>query len=197
MPSHYTDNDQALIAACLEGSEEAWVHFDAKYRRLIAAVAARAAGYTGEGIDDDVAHVYEKLLEDDRRRLRKWRGTCKFSTYLAQVARNLCIDRLRQRIRRPDETALDDVPESAAPGNTAADQMNQDEEHEALRNALNKLPEKQAKILSMRMQGRSIREIAQITGMPVGTVSVENSRALARLRKLLENPDDGPAGSKR
>ena len=59
-------------------------------------------------------------------------------------------------------------------------------QHAALRTAIAALPEKQALILKLRIEGKSLRDIAELLNRPVGTISVENSRAMARVRTHLE-----------
>lgn len=58
-----------------------------------------------------------------------------------------------------------------------------------LRKALEKLPMNSREVLILReLEGLSYREIAEITGMPTGTVMSSLSRARNRLRKILRDP---------
>jgi len=55
-----------------------------------------------------------------------------------------------------------------------------------LRKALEKLPPNSREVLILReLEGKSYKEIADITGMPVGTVMSSLSRARGRLRQVL------------
>jgi RNA polymerase sigma factor (sigma-70 family) len=73
---------------------------------------------------------------------------------------------------------------------TDGDSHEMDEEteirHAALQAAIEALPERQAIIMRMRIQGKSLRDIAHLLNRPVGTVSVESSRAMECMRTLLE-----------
>lgn len=55
---------------------------------------------------------------------------------------------------------------------------------------LSNLPKEECKLLSMRFyEGLSQREIAERTGIPLGTVKMRMVRALERLRDLIERED--------
>jgi RNA polymerase sigma factor (sigma-70 family) len=56
---------------------------------------------------------------------------------------------------------------------------------DALRSALEQLPEKQSIIVRLRLQGKTLNDIAAITKRPLGTIAVENSRALSKLRSAV------------
>lgn len=153
-----------------------------QYRRLIRSTAAQLRhrqDVASVDTDDLEHHIYQKLLEDDRRRLRAWQGRARFSTYLVQVTRNLVLDYYALRNKGPlaeEYQASDEVEHDAG-----------EEEAQTLRRAafdsvLKSLPEKQAILIRLRLEGKTLNEIAEITGRPLGTISVENSRALVKLR---------------
>jgi RNA polymerase sigma-70 factor (ECF subfamily) len=180
------DSEQDLIRDCIAGIPDAWACLKERYQRLIRAVVVRTSAMDESGVDDLEATVYQKLLEDQCRRLRAWRGQARFSTYLVQVTRNLVLDWVDKQKRTLDTDPIDERTESAAP----ATNHELDEEvalqHAALRAAIQALPEKQALIMRLRIEGKSLRDIAQLLHRPVGTVSVESSRAMERMRRMLE-----------
>jgi RNA polymerase sigma-70 factor, ECF subfamily len=69
-----------------------------------------------------------------------------------------------------------------------------------VRKALEKLPPNFREVLILReLEGMSYREIADITGMPAGTVMSSLSRARGRLRQVLTtlmNVDAGATSSR-
>lgn len=188
MASHLYESEQALVAACAEGDAAAWQAFVTAYGRLIEATAAKVnlRGSAAADLDDLVAHVYEKLLDDGCRRLRAWQGRARFSTYLVQVVRNLALDFAERFQRGPAMTPLEERPEAPAPTPETDEEETMALQVKALRVALDRLPPRQAVIVRMRLEGASLRDIAALLKRPVGTVSVENSRALQRLRTLME-----------
>ena len=175
----------ALIEACLAGQPEAWNQFTVQYRRLIRSTAARVrARYqsTSADTDDLESHIYQRLLEDDQRRIRAWQGRARFSTYLVQVTRNLALDYYDLRNQRPVPEEYQAQVEESYVGETLEDQEVQEARKNAFRQALDELPAKQALIIRLRLEGKTLGEIATITGRPLGTISVENSRAIEKMR---------------
>ena len=180
------ETEQELIAACLSGEPEAWHAFKQRYARLIRAAALRTSSVDEATLDDLEAIVYQKLLEDRCRRMRAWQGRARFSTYLVQVTRNLVLDWVDSQRRSVNTLPLDDRTDAPA----ASQEPGTDEavacQAKALHEAIARLPERQAVIMRMRLAGQSLRDIAHLLGRPVGTVSVESSRAMEKLRTLLE-----------
>ena len=64
--------------------------------------------------------------------------------------------------------------------------MLQNDSGALVRKALEKLPSNSREVLILReLEGMSYKEIADITGMPMGTVMSSLSRARGRLRQVL------------
>lgn len=199
MASYSPEEDMALVAQCAAGDPEAWKTFMHAYGRLIHHVANRLKPDAVQGIDveDTVGHVYEKLLENQCGRLRAWRGHAKLSTYLALVARNLILDFLASRSKGPRLHPLEYAESVAVVSADPGEQEITSLRLRALREAMLELSPGQALIVKLRLQGMSLREIAAMLKRPVGTVSVENSRALARLREKMLAPPASPQAESR
>lgn len=86
----------------------------------------------------------------------------------------------RQRAKLPHGS----VPlDSLVGGNGRSDEL-----LEELFRAVSRLPERQRRIVLLRyFDGLSVREVAEATGRPVGTVTKYLSRAHRRLRQLLKD----------
>lgn len=180
------ESEAELIGACIEGIPDAWVAFKERYQTLIRAVVVRTSAVDDTTIDDLEALVYQKLLEDRCRRLRNWRGRARFSTYLVQVTRNQVLDWVDTQKRTLSAAPMDERSDAAVASVDFAADEETATQYAALRQAIQTLPEKQAVIMRLRIEGHSIRDIAQLLHRPVGTISVENSRAMVRVRALLE-----------
>lgn len=188
MTSNRYKSDDALIAACLADDPDAWSHFMAQYRRLIRSTSAKVRhknDVASVDTDDLEHHIYQKLLEDDRRRLRAWQGRSRFSTYLVQVTRNLVIDYYALRDKGPLAVEYPLEAPAADPGAEAAREEQDTLRRAVFESAMKQLPEKQAILIRLRMEGKTLSEIATITGRPLGTIGVENSRAMTRLREAI------------
>ena len=107
------------------------------------------------------------------------------STWIFTIARNKRIDRLR-RENRPVADVTD--PAFAADAPELGDfVVMRKQEDEKIRHALKNLPEEQAKmIFSAYYEEKSHREIADESGIPLGTVKSRIRLALNRLRAHLD-----------
>jgi len=107
--------------------------------------------------------------------------------WLMKIVRNTCYTWLHAN-RPPEEaTEFDEnvfPPDSHAPN--PEEIVLQNDSNTLVRKALEMLPENSREVLILReLEGMSYKEIADITGMPVGTVMSSLSRARARLRQAL------------
>ncbi len=181
------ESEQELISACIEGDPNAWSALKQRYQRLIRATVARTSAVDEATLEDLEALVYQKLIEDGCRRLRNWRGRARFSTYLVQVTRNQVLDWVDTQKRTLPTQPMDERSDAPTASEDYAAMEEAKLHADLLHEAIRALPEKQAVIMRLRIEGKSLRDIAQLLKRPVGTISVENSRAMERLRAALEN----------
>ncbi len=110
-----------------------------------------------------------------------YRTSSRFTTWLFHIARNVARDELRSRRRRPqfatpsDEQGIDAAPSSTGP---LAERV---EQREVVLRALGELAERDRVLIILRdVRGCSYEEIAERTGMQLGTVKSGLNRARAR-----------------
>jgi RNA polymerase sigma-70 factor, ECF subfamily len=105
-----------------------------------------------------------------------------FRPWLYTVSRRLVIDRLRERAARPAETILSDVTRLP----TADDPTEKLVVQETVRRALMALrPDHRAVLIDVYYRGLSGTEVAEIRGIPVGTVKSRTYYALRALREVI------------
>ncbi len=103
------------------------------------------------------------------------------ATFVAMIARRRIIDRARKRARVNEGHELPEVP--------VAPQLEQNEDARRAAAALEALPEDKRKVLWLSIhQGMSHGEIAEATGLPLGTVKSHFRRGLQAVRELLREP---------
>jgi len=117
------------------------------------------------------------------RALPSFDGRSKFSTWVYRIATNAALDEVRRIRRRPlpvDAEIL--APAPVADGSAAVDAQI------AVRGALEKMPEEFRVAMVLRhVADLDYAEIAEILGVPVGTVRSRLSRGREQLAELLGN----------
>ncbi|MHC4176168.1 MAG: RNA polymerase sigma factor [Planctomycetota bacterium] len=112
-------------------------------------------------------------------RLGTLRRPGRFASWILGIARRKAIDLWHERSKRPPQTVPPDCIVARSDGRL-------NERVEKALEAIDRLPERQRQVVLYRYcDGLAVREIAEATGSPVGTVTKCLSRALARLRKTL------------
>lgn len=173
-------DDSSLVAAAQAGDRAA---LDALLRRHYDHIYAVCRRITGQ--DADAADAAQEALLAIVRGLPRFDGRAKFSTWAHRIAHNACIDELRRRGRRPDPGLpdLETRPRTDGPAldESVADRLRTDE-------ALQALPEDFRAAVVLRDQlGMDYAEIAEVLGIPPGTVRSRIARGRAALARSLGN----------
>ena len=160
--------------------ETALPHLDAAY------TLARHLLRNDHDAEDAVHDAYLRAI----RYFDGYRGG-DMRAWLLTIVRNTCYTRLRRRRAQPDSAEYDETLHDA-PG------LIEDPEAEVLRGALRdaleqaiaSLPVEFREVVILRdVQGLSYAEIAEVAGIPVGTVMSRLSRARQRLQRALPIED--------
>ncbi len=109
-------------------------------------------------------------------------------TFVMTIARRRLIDRTRRAGRRPNLQSLAE-PELIAES-VARDQAEIQDDVRVVREAMDQLRPEQREVLGMSLvQGHSHQQVAERTGMPLGTVKSHARRGLMRIRGMLDKSD--------
>lgn len=148
-----------------------------KMRRLLFVVAG--------GEPEDREDLEQEILAELFLALPKFREDSRFSTFLYRFTRNKAIDHLRRRSRQRRHGPLGVV--EAGPESDPVGELIAAETAAAVRAALAELPEVERTMLYLKdAEERSIREVAEIVGVPDGTVKSRLSRSRRKLARMLE-----------
>ncbi len=181
------DSDSTLVERCLSGQDAAWEDLVRLHTRRVYGLCYRFTGKDSEA-QDLTQEVFMRVF----RALGGFRSTeGSFATWLTRLTRNLLIDHYRrtrnERITDSIEEQLPRVEEGfvaiARPDSALAGR----EASELLQSALAKLsPELRETIILRDLQEMEYREIAQVLGIPEGTVKSRLNRGRAELGRLLK-----------
>lgn len=143
---------------------------------------------------DMAADAVQEAFTTALQRVADFRGEASLGTWLHRIVYNKAIDLLRRRGREAaltDEQAeLDENEDRLAPGASWARPPDEillgAEARRALQEALAQLTPAQRLVFEMReIEGRPTEEVAEVLGIPTGTVRVHLHRARMKLRTLL------------
>lgn len=171
------EDDRTLVAAALDGRPEAFATLVERYDRAVYHLAYRTLHDTEEARD-----VAQEAFFKAYRSLRTFKPGAKFSTWIFAIAYHACCDRLNRRRRYSNE----ELPERADPSAGPEAEAIAGDESRRLRSAIGELPEKYRAVITLyHLQGQQYEEIAQVLGIPIGTVKTHLFRAKEQLRRLL------------
>jgi RNA polymerase sigma-70 factor (ECF subfamily) len=115
--------------------------------------------------------------------------------WLLTIVRNSCWTWLRANRAREVATALEDAEEPADTTASAEEDLVRRADGARLRRALEDLPAEFREVTVLReLEELSYREIAEVAGIPVGTVMSRLSRARRRLQTALARPAPAEVG---
>jgi RNA polymerase sigma-70 factor (ECF subfamily) len=170
--------DAELVNAVLDGEKQAFARLVERYERPVRAVAQDILG-RGTLAHDVAQDAFVKAYVN----LRALRKPAAFGPWLMKITRRCALATAGQS---PGEKALD-CAQDIAP-ESIDDRL--DEQKQRLLAAVLKLPESQKQVVMLRyFADCSVRDVAEMLGRSVGTVTKQLSRAHKRLRNILERSE--------
>ena len=177
--------EAVLIDAAKSGDQEAFRQIVERYQGAVYNLAYRMLGDPEEA-EDAAQEIFVRLY----RQLDRYDPERKFSTWTLAIATNYCIDQLRRR--RMQLVPLENIipwarARDAGPEGEALTRESRDE----VQRLLKQLPEKYRAPLVLRYwEDLSCAEIAEILGVPEGTIKTQIHRARKQLGKMLEGAEE-------
>jgi RNA polymerase sigma-70 factor, ECF subfamily len=194
-------DDRELAVAAAGGDRRALDALLHRHADLVHRVCRRVTGDP-----DDALDAAQEALIAVSRRIGSYDGRSQFTTWLYRVATNAALDELRRRGRRPrpDASLSGPMPTMVAGGSAGAGAaglggavVRGPAEAVVARidvdAALARLPEEFRVAVVLRDLGDlDYAEIAEVLGVPIGTVRSRIARGRAALATVLGNRDDAP-----
>jgi len=182
-------DESAIIQRCKQGDLSAFDELVRLYEKQVYSFAYRLTGNYDDA-NDISSEAFVKVFNS----INTFRGDANFSTWLFRVVTNLYLDerkRSKAHLNVPldeyidlEESTVTRQIEDSSPGPEQL--LEQMERAEALNALIQQLPDYQrAMVLLYHTQGRSYEDIAEIMGLPIGTVKSRLNRARLSLREKL------------
>jgi RNA polymerase sigma-70 factor (ECF subfamily) len=190
-----TFDDRTIVDAVLAGDRNAFRILVDREGASVVASCARVLGDRGEAED-----VAQEAFVIAYRSLGTWRADGAFGAWLSRIAVRLAVRRAqtRKQVAWLDPLAAEadqpnqerfrtmGVGDAVDPAHT----LLRTERHAQIRAAVASLDEPYREVVALRFFAeRSLQEIAEATGRPLGTVKTHLHRGLGRLRRVLEESD--------
>ncbi len=196
----------AVKAAQADGrhadARERYAELVARHQRRASRIAfhyLRDAADADEAVQDAFVKAYSHL--------HSFREELPFEVWFTRILINGCLDRIKARTRRERWiTSMPDGPggerdfAERTPGREPSPeaQLLARERRRRVADALAKLPDRQRSVFMLsHYEGCTSREVSALTGLNESTVRVHLFRAIRKLRALLGEASEEPAGEKK
>src|SRR4029450_11984057 len=179
--------DEDLVQAFQRGDTAVFDILVQRWDRKI-----QGAIYRFVGASEDARDLCQEAFLRAYRGLRTFKKDARFSSWLYQIALNVCRDRLRRR-RGRTLVSLDELDESGQeaavlPGPSPLELAEARDISDRVARAVASLPDEQREVIVLKeYQGLTFAEIADVLGVPLSTVKTRLYRGLVQLRQRLEH----------
>jgi len=185
----FHQDDARLVARAQAGDQSAFRQLFETYGQTVYRITTRMVG------EDEAADLTQEVFVRAYQRLASLRDGQAFHAWITRLAMNIARDALRRR--KPRTFSLDAPPPGTEEGTewslasespTTEDQMLSIERSRHIHSALESLsPDHRAVVVLHHLEEMPVEQIAEILGVPVGTVKSRLARARAELKQLLSD----------
>jgi len=182
------NEDEALIAAALNGSAYAWEKLVKRYETQIFNYSVRLTGNSSDAMD-----LMQEVFLGVYRNLHRFRGDAKFSSWIFRIAHNKAVDMNRRRrllsnqLRTNDDEfdILDILPGDT--GNEPDEKLGTQQQNGKITKMLARLSLEQRLVVEFKVfQSLTFNEIAVMQDISTNTVKTRFYTALKKLKAVSE-----------
>lgn len=176
-------DDKELVRAIVERKQEAVAELYDRFSSLLMALAYRVLG----NAQDAEEILQETFLQVWNQAARYDPSRSSVSTWLVLITRSRAIDRLRSRqVQQRTVTAAQQEKPTSHTSPTGVGDVLLQERQKRLGEEMSQLPPEQRQVLELAFYcGSTQSEIAEQTGIPLGTVKTRTLLAMKKLRAAL------------
>ena len=176
------ESDAAILRRIRKGEPEAFEILVARYKNRVFGILTHYER-DAQKVEDLAQDTFLKAW----RNLEQYRAKSPFEHWLSRIASNVARDHLRRIQRRIRETSFEDLGEGSidwlSTGNINR-QLKVREARQLLEYAMQALTPLSRVILTQReIEGRSLKEVSELTGQSVDSVKVRCHRAKIKKRE--------------
>ncbi len=178
-------SDLELIAAAIRGREDGFEGLVRRYQRPITGYIFRMLGDYEASLD-----VSQEVFIKVYNSLSRYSSEYKFSTWLYRIAHNAAIDHMRRNSVSPQSLETENADgtyqlQIECPNPTPEQDRERSEWRTEIDNVVKRLPAAYRELILLRhARDLSYDEIADVTGLPLGTVKNRLFRAREMMREI-------------
>ena len=180
--------DEVLLKRAQNGDEDAFRQMVVRHQNAIHRTVLGMLGPTSE-VEDVVQEVFIRFY----RAMANFEGKAKLRTYLTRIAINLSLNEMARRKKQFKWLPIlgrnehyDEAGESVSDIVDTSASLDRFDDADEINHALWQLPENFRTVLVLRLiDGYSVKETAEILGVPKGTIASRLMRAQKKMMDLL------------
>jgi len=180
--------DEELVGIVVGGDVDCFEELITRYQSRVFGMARKY--FRNESDAEDVVQtIFTKTFQ----KLSSYKGTAPFEHWFMRLSVNTCYDALRRKRNRPEhtisDTLFDDESWQDRLGKIpeASDRGEQEQARELVHTVLDQVSDRARIVLTLQeLEGRTIKEIAEITGWSESLVKVQAFRARKEMRASVE-----------
>lgn len=173
-------SDEEMVERAKSGDRHSFGQLVLRYQDQVYNLACRTLGDRNQAYD-----AAQDAFLRAWRSIAAFKGESKFSSWLYRITVNCCKSRLRRRGVTFDAEPPEVMETMRNPSSPAEHFSKTVENRDLVENLLKPLPPLFRTIVILHyLQGLDCREVADVTGCPIGTVKAYLHRARERMRNL-------------
>jgi RNA polymerase sigma-70 factor, ECF subfamily len=178
--NQFIEDEKLLVEMAISGNKVAFSKLFFNYKEMVYRVIYRLMG-SSDYIDDAVQQTFIEIYKS----LPGFESKSKFSTWIYRIAVNVSIQFLRKR--RPHEKAPSIDPDDIESTFSSTKEQDSKETIKIINLALKAIDLKKRTVVVLHdVEGRTMEEISEIIGIPVGTVKSRLFHGREELKRKLE-----------
>lgn len=173
-------HDAELLARVLDGDHDAFNQIMRNHEDRVFSVCLRIMGSRDQALD-----ATQETFLTTFRKADQFKGNSALGTWIYRIAVNTCYDQLRKQKRRK----TDPIPDHMDPADfSAQDAVDSAAVRPEIQQALAAIPEDfRAAVILSDIEGLGLPDVAEVLGVPVGTVKSRVFRGRRLLAAELGN----------